>query len=137
MLILVKNNQKFWRISSFMGIFLWVGVFASCGMQTGLSYDFPTNISPSPGDDSGGIDEPTVEPISEDGGNTDNPGSENTETGTGTLSASSSGAFVTLANGAVLQSDSYSLVLMLGSPVVPRDDDLSESLQHEILPWLN
>jgi hypothetical protein len=125
MLTLIKN---------IVGVFLWVGVFTGCGMQTSLSYGFPEN-APTDSSDSGAADEPTTEPVSEGGGDVDNPGSENPEAGT--VSASSSGAFVTAANGGVLQSESYSLVVMLGSPVVPRDDDLSESLGHEIFPWLN
>lgn len=137
MLILIKNSRKFWRITNFVGIFLWVGVFTGCGIQTGLFYSLPTDVMPTDSNDGSGVaDEPTTEATG-GGENSDNPGSENTEAETGPLSASSSGAFVTVANGAVLQSESYSLVMMLGSPVVPRDDDLSESLGHEIFPWLN
>lgn len=120
-----------------MGFFLWVGFFTGCGTQTSLSYNLPTDVPIDSGNDSGVADEPTTEATSGGEENSDNPGSENTEAGTGPLSASSSGAFVTLANGAVLQSESYSLVIKLGSPVVPRDDDLSDSLGHEIFPWLN
>lgn len=135
MLAFVKTSQSLWRIPNLVLVFACLVFFANCGTGTNLSFSFPSNIPAIPGTDTGTVDEPVTE--STPGGEADNPGSENTESETGILDVSSSGAFVASINGKALQSESYSLVVMMGSPVVPLDDDLSASFSHEIFPWSN
>lgn len=131
----VKTTSQFLRVFRLFVLVVAIGFLAGCWYDESSSQFFtgsrPVDDFGPPQEDPETETNPTDTPVTD---------TENTSTSTddsGVASIADNGAFVTIANGKALQSESYSMVVMLGSPVVPRDDDLSQSLQHEIFPWLN